>query len=175
MEEIWQDISGFEGLYSISTRGRVRSNSREMWNGINTWISEEKILKNYLNDRGYYEVSLLKNGVRKLCSIHRLVATAFIPNPLNKREVNHLLEKTNNFVENLCWATPKENMRHAFYTKRISHVGIKNGGCKLSEKQVIEIRKKYSKESNYTNIGKKYNVSYWTISQIINRQTWTHI
>lgn len=65
------------------------------------------------NRNGYIYAVLSKNGVAKSTSIHRLVAKAFIPNPLNFREVNHKDEnKSNNCVENLEWCTPKYNINY---------------------------------------------------------------
>lgn len=173
--EQWKRVNGYEEYYQISNIGRVKSLSRKHWNGYNYWYSKDKILKPYLDNRGYYVVSLRKNNKRKLFYIHRLVAQSFIPNLQNKPEVNHINKKTDNTLQNLEWVTARENMKHAFYNKRINHQGIKNGGSKLNEKQVKEIRKKYTTKDNYTKIGKKYNVSYQTISEIIRGKRWKHL
>lgn len=66
---------------------------------------------------GYLQVVLSHNGYTKRCSVHRLVAAAFLPNPEGKRVVNHIDgDKTNNCVSNLEWATDHENMIHAYAT-----------------------------------------------------------
>ena len=90
MEEIWKDIEGFNGLYQISTMGRVRSLRRNI------------ILKNKIENNGYERVILSVNDIPKGYSVHRLVATAFISNPNNYPIVNHKDEnRTNNRVDNL--------------------------------------------------------------------------
>ena len=100
MEEIWKDIEGYEGLYQVSNTGRVRSLKRNI------------ILKNRIA-RGYERVVLRTNNIPKEYSVHRLVATAFIPNPDNLPQVNHIDEdKTNNCVNNLEWCDGKYNINY---------------------------------------------------------------
>ena len=91
----------------------IKYNVSNLWNikNIITW----KILKPLHNKWWYLQASLYVDGNRKHISIHRLVAIAFIPNPDNKREVNHIDgNRRNNCVDNLEWVTPKENVNHAF-------------------------------------------------------------
>lgn len=111
LEEIWKDIEGYEGLYQVSTLGRVK-NSRS-----------GKVLKVGKQINGYLQVSLYKNGKSKRYYMHRLVAQAFIPNPQNKPQVNHIDEnKENNYFENLEWVTAKENSNHGTHNLRISKI-----------------------------------------------------
>lgn len=111
MYEIWKDIKGYEGLYQVSNFGRVKSLK---------YSTEGKILKGRHTGKGYLSVALFRNSVRKSTCIHRLVAQAFIPNPENKPEVNHIDEnKLNNNVSNLEWVTPKENSNHGTRNIRI--------------------------------------------------------
>ena len=98
--EEFRDIPGYEGVYEVSNLGRVRRNGR--------------ILKP-TNDRGgYLFVNLCKNGTRKTVKIHRLVAYAFLPNPQNLPQINHIDEdKTNNAVDNLEWCDSKYNVNYS--------------------------------------------------------------
>ena len=102
MREVWEDIKGFEGLYQISNFGNVKS------------FYKDKILKGRPDKDGYYRVCFYKNKKSKEMKIHRLVAQAFIPNPENFPQVNHIDgNKLNNCVSNLEWCTAKYNINHA--------------------------------------------------------------
>lgn len=106
MKEIWRDIEGYEGLYQVSSLGRVKSfNYRH--------TCKESILKAGVTSNGYLFVCLYKDGKSKTHRIHRLVATAFIPNPDNLPEVNHKDEdKTNNACYNLEFCSRQYNMNY---------------------------------------------------------------
>lgn len=113
MEEIWKDVIGYEGFYQVSSFGQVRSLSRtaKVLSGAKRLV-RERILKQ--TNTIYRTVHLSKNNVTDVMLVHRLVATAFIPNPENKRCVNHKDgNKYNNYASNLEWATDKENNTHA--------------------------------------------------------------
>lgn len=104
MVEKWRDAVGYEGLYQISSLGRLRN-------------AKDHILKIHTAHNGYQYYNISKNGIGKSKRSHRLVAEAFIPNPQDKAEVNHKDgDKTNNRVENLEWMTKSENNLHAFRT-----------------------------------------------------------
>ena len=121
MTEIWLPIEGYENLYEVSNLGRVRSLERTVIrkNGVKLKVSG-KILKPRVN-KGYLFVTLCKNGIGRNCYLHRLVSTAFIPNPNNLPQVNHLSEdKLNNSVENLEWCSAKENINYGTRNKRSS-------------------------------------------------------
>ena len=114
MKEIWRDIKGYEGLYQISSYGRVKSLERTVWNGKGYYKKSEKIRKGYDNGDGYLYVNLCKEGKRKQYRINRLVAMAFIPNPNNLPEVNHKDKiRTNNNIENLEWCTKQYNVEYS--------------------------------------------------------------
>lgn len=115
MKETWKDITGYEGLYKVSTFGEIKSldHFRDHWRGGKRFC-KGRILKQ-INVHDYLYVSLKNEGNRK--AIHRLVAQHFIPNPEDKLTVNHKNGiKTDNRVENLEWATQKENIHHAYKT-----------------------------------------------------------
>ena len=179
MGEVWKDIKGYEGIYQVSDLGRVKSLEREIMrsDGKPTY-QKECILKPKI-DRGYYRVGLRLEGIKKHFAVHRLVALSFnIPNPENKRTVDHKNEdKLDNRLENLRWATQKEQIGYAMATGTFKiKRGEKVGGSKLTEKQVLEIREKYvpRKYSQYK-LAKEYGVNVMTVSDIILRKTWQHI
>lgn len=114
MVEIWKDIVGYEGLYQVSNLGRVKS----LGNG-KTHNSKERILKARKETNGYLRITLTKDGKQKKYTIHRLVATAFIPNPDNLPIVNHKDEdKLNNRIENLEWCDAKYNINYGTHIQR---------------------------------------------------------
>lgn len=127
--EIWKDINGFEGLYKVSSLGRVKS----LGNGKSTCTNykQERILKANIKKNGYVHIKLNKNGKRYYYSIHRLVADNFLINHENKREVNHKDgNKLNNELSNLEWVTTSENQKHAY--QKCLQVAIKDKDNKQS-------------------------------------------
>lgn len=111
VEEEWKDVIGFEGLYQVSSLGRVKSFRK----------NKPHILANCVGKHGYCVVILHNGkGLRKNERVHRLVAESFIPNPNNFPYVNHKDEnKTNNKVSNLEWCTSKYNTNYGTCIKRI--------------------------------------------------------
>lgn len=104
-----KDIKNYEGLYGITSCGKVWSYKRQ------------KFLQGCPDKDGYLLVGLYKDGIRKTFKIHRLVAEAYIPNPEGKLTVNHKDEiKTHNYINNLEWATSAENNNYGTRTKRAS-------------------------------------------------------
>lgn len=159
-EEIWKPIKGYESRYAVSSKGKVMN------------LETGRILKNRINTHGYAIVGLFNgNGKRKKIMVHRLIAEAFIPNPLGLPQINHLDEdKTNNNVTNLEWCTASQNTRHSAhkYSCRINQLtldgefirqwdssnqikrelGYSNGSiincCKGKSKQVYGFRWQYA-------------------------------
>lgn len=129
MTEIWKDVKNYEGLYQVSNLGRIRSFYNYKRNGNNILTPQIK--------RGYYQVGLRKDKKRKWYQLHRLIATAFIPNPNNLPQVNHKDEnKLNNSIDNLEWCSVSYNNT---YGNRIQKVINKTG------KKVIQ----YDKNMNF--------------------------
>lgn len=122
--------------------------------------SKDEIKTPYKNKHGYMTVNLYNNGKSSSKRIHRLVAEAFIPNPYNKPEVNHLDgNKTNNYVGNLEWSTKSENMQHAYKTglnKPHATYGMRghknpNGGRKGRPVTIIETNETFDSVKDCAN------------------------
>ena len=138
MEEVWVDIKGYEGLYQISNLGRVRSLDRKVKRKNNsTHILKGKINKNTKSKKGYLFTRLRDtDGNIKTMFIHRLVAIAFIPNPDNLPEVDHINTiRDDNRVENLRWVSKKENMNNPL-TKETLRERYKRGDNPNSKKMM---------------------------------------
>lgn len=119
--EIWKDVRNYEGIYQVSNMGRIRSLDRYIpnTNGIGVRKIRGVMMKTTKNNSGYLCVSLHKKGHTKTCTIHRLVALAFIPNKSNYSDVNHKDEdKGHNWADNLEWAKHKENMNYGNRNKK---------------------------------------------------------
>ena len=129
MKEEWRDIKGFEGYYQISNMGRVKSLERMKRSGLNggCYVTvPEKILEGVDNGYGYLQVSLSKDGKDKNYLVHRLVAQAFISNPNNLPEVNHISEdKSDNKAENLEWCGRAYNINYGTRNQRMAEKNSK--------------------------------------------------
>lgn len=177
-KEIWKDIIDFEGCYQISSLGRIRSLDRFVTcrNG-GVKLFKGKIKNVSENRRRYKSICLSKNSKTKNFDIHRLLAIHFIPNPGNKKEVNHIDgNRMNNDLSNLEWSTPSENALHAHKTGLISNTGRKNHkrARKLTDNQVIDIKKNY-KRGMAKILSQKYNVSKECIYSIWGGYSWGDI
>lgn len=126
MKEEWKNIPGYEGLYEVSTLGRIRSLDKNIdtYNG-GSYVRKGAIKKLRINKSGYYCVNLCKNGISVSHIAHRLVAKAFIENKNNYPEVNHINEnRLDNRVENLEWCSHKQNVNWGHHNIRAA---ITNG------------------------------------------------
>jgi hypothetical protein len=136
-------------------------------------------LKYFISNKGYYRVGLFINKKQTKYSVHRVVAEVYVPNPDNLPEVNHEdLNKLNNHYTNLKWSTSSDNIKHSIRFGKKFHRGIEHPNSKLTEEQVMEIRKTYIKGSsnfNQRTLAEKYNVTRKCISKIIEYKTWNHL
>ena len=145
--EIWKPVVGYEGLYECSNLGNVRSLNYRHTNTIKT-------LSPSINKDGYIRVHLWKNCKGKVLAVHRLVAEAFLPNPDNKPEIDHINTiKTDNTVflnedgsinyekTNLRWVTKKENMNNPLTIKDLSKIRIGNENAKSIYRAVLQYTK----------------------------------
>ena len=122
MKEVWKDIYfkdkgilyDYRGKYQVSNLGRIKS--LKYWSGVHKrYYDRERIMKPVYDSDGYLMIMLHKGGVGTIFKVHRLVGIMFIPNPLNKPEVNHKFGiKTDNRASQLEWATTSENQKHAY-------------------------------------------------------------
>jgi hypothetical protein len=168
--EVWRPIDGYGGHYEVSNLGRLRSYGR---------YDKLAILKLFVGDRGYYRKPLYNKVTKKSYnfSIHRLVANAFIPNPDNKPNVNHIDgNKLNNKVENLEWVTQGENLQHAIKSGTLVLDGPNNPTAAFTKEQVIEIRELYSKGNlSRREIANIYGVSKSPIDNMLSKRTYKNI
>lgn len=177
--EIWKDIKGYEGVYQVSNLGRVRSLSRELtYSDGRKYQYKGKVLKVNVNKVcGARMVHLYLNQSREALLLHRLVAVAFIPNPSNKPEINHINgDRSDNSVSNLEWATRAENMEHGFRTGLINNTGTNHGNNVYPDEQIREV-KRLLKEGSLTQkaIAEVTGVKKGTVEQIAQGRQWRHI
>ena len=167
--EMWKDVINYYGKYIISSNGVIKSVARK--NRLN-----DKIKKQRKDKDGYMIVNLHSDGKTKTLKVHRLLAEAFIYNPLNKPQVNHINGiKNDNRLQNIEWATQSENMQHSYdngLTK--ASVGEKNGNSKLTTKDVEDM-KKLRKFMTYQELANVFSVSICQAHRIINNKRWKHV
>lgn len=121
MQEEWRDIKGYEGLYQVSNLGKVRSLK----------FGKSKIRNSYKDSNGYLQIDLWNKGKRKMFLVHRLVATAFIFNPYNLPEINHIDRNvTNNSVSNLEYCDRSYNVQYSKKAKRIKQFDLQGNFIK---------------------------------------------
>ena len=119
MKEEWRDVKDYEGYYQVSNLGNVRSLERIICDGTVRPANLRKLCNDGL---GYKHVCLNKDGTNKTIKVHRLVATAFIPNPESKPFLDHINTiRDDNRVENLRWVTPKENYHNSKSKAKIQY------------------------------------------------------
>jgi hypothetical protein len=172
MVEIWKDIEGYENKYQVSNFGKIKSLSFNK-------TGLPKNLTPKIAGKGYRTVILSKKCIQTDFYIHRLLANHFIPNPENKKEVNHKDgDKTNNYVSNLEWNTHSENGIHSFRELGRIHPDCKgenNPKCKLNEIIVNNLRTDFLNGKPQYVMCKEYGINKSTMSNIISRKTWTHL
>lgn len=156
-------INGFKGQYAISASGDV----------ISYRFLKPRVLKTCNNGTGYLYLPLWKKGKQTGKLVHRLVAEAFVPNPLNKKYVNHKDgNKYNNHYNNLEWVDAFENMNHALKLGLLEQ-GETRYNSKLTNQQIDEIRSLSDHGVlNCHQHAKKINVSFSLVARIARREVW---
>lgn len=162
--EQWKTIAGWVG-YEVSDAGRVRK-------------VDGTILTQWLNADGYSLVRL--SNPRRVERVHRLVATAFVPNQRELPFVNHIDNaRSNNSRENLEWCTQQENLSHAERQGRMQRdywVGKRSPNASLSDEDVSAIRRTYGDgKSSHSALAAKYGISKRAIGRLLNRETYSDV
>lgn len=160
--EVWKPVVGYEEQYEVSNTGIIKGVDRMVLTEKGLRNIKGKVLKTRLNNHGYLEVRLSKNNKSTTTFVHILIARAFIPNPLNKPEINHINGiKTDNSLKNLEWCTRLENMQHANkigLLKRKYKQVINNCSGRTyisSYEAALDLKIEYSTLKNYLNGNRK--------------------
>ena len=178
MEEIWKIIPDYNDYYMVSNLGNVKSLDRMV---INTSAGSKRLHKGDVKKKrksnsGYLYVGLQIHDKNINHFVHRLVAQAFIPNPENKRYVNHINGiKTDNRVENLEWCTNSENVQHAYKTGLSVNYGTNCHSAVLTNEKVLWIREQYLIGKSITEMGRHLGVCFDTVKKVVERKTWKHL
>lgn len=173
---IRKKIYGFSN-YEISKCGKVFSTKRKH-NQSNKYDEKEIEMKIQFVENAYAILGLVDdNGNNRMKSVHRLIAEAFIPNPENKRTVNHKDgDKHNNTYSNLEWATYQENSQHSCDTGlNPKQKGDSNGMSKISEEECIQLIIEMLEGANNNELAKKYKLHSRYISLIRGKKRWKHL
>lgn len=169
--EKWKEIEGYEGIYEVSTEGRVRSLARKCLGRPGFYAERKSVfLKPGVSKKGYYRV-LLSNGMRKNISVHRLVALAFVEGRTeSKNQVNHKNgDKADNTVSNLEWCTVSHNNRHARRMGlNICKSGEENHSYGLNNVKALRLQHTETKEiKSVTDVAKEYNFTSRYVTQMV--------
>jgi NUMOD4 motif/HNH endonuclease len=181
-KEIWKPVVGFEGVYEVSSFGRVRGVRRtvEAWNGfaVAKKTIKERILTPTKNADGYRCFTLSHKNSAKPYRAARLVCSAFhgpCPEGLECAHLDGISQ--NDKADNLAWVSHSENCAHqkihgtAYKKAR----GENHGASKLTNQQVKELRSDYERTLNYAATGRKFGISDSHARKIVKCQLWAHV
>lgn len=185
IHEEWRPVQDFEDYYEVSNFGRIKSKAIFIrhdgnWSDEHGYVKKIKTKNLSKNRYGYITSKLCKLGKCRRLTVHRLVAKAFIPNPDNYTQVNHIDgDKTNNVVWNLEWVSQARNIQHAFETGLMTNDHLKGSNhhnAKLTEEDVKTMRRIYN-EGNVTikALANKYNIGATTARDILKNRTWKNV
>jgi hypothetical protein len=182
LPEEWRDVVGYEGYYKVSSHGRVKGLKRVIITSLNTKaLIPERVLTPCEDGKGYYQLTLSKNGKNQNARVHTLVAKAFLPPcpgvhgcGCDEYTIDHINEvKTDNNASNLQWLLSKDNiLKGNRPEKKISAKGESVESSVLTEQDILKIRKDYRPIDA---IAIEYSVSSYCIYAIIYKETWKHL
>lgn len=173
-----KEINGAPG-YFIARNGQVFSDII-----FGRWQISRREITQILDREGYQKVRLSISGKRRCFSVHRLVAEAYLPKPINAVMVRHLDDvKSNNHVDNLAWGTAADNAADAIRNGRtmkgrkrnFDSSGENNPNRKLTHEQVLEIRRRWDERVTLASLGREYGVEYPTIASIVKGKLWSRL
>jgi hypothetical protein len=169
--EEWRKVVGWEGIYEISSLGRVRRVAPC------AGTRAGRILSAPTTTKGYSRLTLGANGIRQKYHVHTLVAAAFLGPCPDGYQVNHCNgNKTDNRIGNLQYVTPSQNVRHSFDVLNRSRArGERAGAAKLCEEQVREIKKLCKAGYERKEVARMYGVSITAVRCIVAGMTWRHV
>lgn len=177
MKEEWRAVPGYEGLYEVSSKGRVRTPGRTV---TVTKTYPARIMKQAIRGRAKdgkpnsVFVALYKNAKKNQLSVHSMVLEAFIgPRPENMVGCHNDGNPANNDASNLRWDTQSGNCmdKHKHGT---SPCGEKQYMHKLTKLQVIEIRKR-AMPRNHAQLAREFGISHTQLTRIIKLQSWKNV
>lgn len=171
VEEIWKNVPGYEDRYLASNLGQVKRINRTTRRGN---ILEDKILSQLINHKGYFTIRVILSDKHINTSAHRLIALAFIPNPDNLPQVNHIDGiKTNNFPDNLEWTDNSGNQLHAYRIglKKLP-IGELNANTSLTSKEVSQIIEEYNSGKLLPDISIERNINLSLLRTMIYGFSW---
>ena len=174
--ERWLPVVGYEGLYEVSSFGRVRSLDGAKANG---HPRHGKVISTPLS-MGYPCFNLCREGSQVQVRVHRIVAEAFLgPSPDGSETVNHKnFDRTDNRPENLEWLSHGDNMRHAHATGRCAANRVYTSGedyRRLAPETVREIRRMYSAGFRITQLAHRFGISRPHVSRIVHGKVWKNL
>lgn len=178
--EEWRAVVGYEGLYEVSSCGRVRRLMEFLPSADDPTLykpSRYRIISAYRGPNGYPQARLSKAAKAKTCLVHRLVCEAFHgPAPKGQSHVAHWDgDRANNRAENLRWASPRENAED-----RNRHGTAPVGDCapnrRLTSDAVIEMRRLYKgRHGDLARLSRQFGVTPTQVLHVVKRKHWTHI
>lgn len=176
MREEWRDVVGYEGLYQVSSLGRVKGVARKVNRNGHTLSVPERLLSQSDNTNGYLRVNLSNGNHVKRAFVHRLVAEAFVDNPKGCKYIDHLdSNRHNNRPDNLVWCTQSENIAAAYSRGRRKYVPMsKEARARVTKKIAKPVVRSDGKiYPSVTSAARDLGVTMAMVSHVLNGRAQT--